>query len=56
MHKIYTMGSKVRAAIRQLQPYSTGRDDLLILNELARFDRHQSLRLMGGRNPSVTQS
>lgn len=55
MHKIWTMDPKVRAAIHQLQPYYTGHDDLLILNELARVDRHQSLRLMGGHNPSVTQ-
>jgi hypothetical protein len=45
----------VRAAIQQLQPYKTGKDDLYILNELARVDRHQSLRVIGGTNRSVTQ-
>jgi hypothetical protein len=45
----------VRAAIQQLQPYKTGRDELYILNELARVDRHQSLRVIGGTNRSVTQ-
>ncbi len=54
MHKIWTMDNKVRAAIHQLQPYYTGRNDLLILNELARVDRHQSLRLMGGFNMEVS--
>ncbi len=44
----------VRAAIQQLQPYKTGKDELYILNELARVDRHQSLRVIGGTNRSVT--
>jgi hypothetical protein len=56
MHKIWTMDSKVRAAIHQLQPYKSGHDDLLILNELARVDRHQSLRFMGAFSSPVTQS
>ncbi len=56
MHKIWTMPPKVRAAIKQLQPYNTGHDDLVILNELARIDRHQSLRLMGAFTREVTHS
>jgi hypothetical protein len=54
MHKIWTMDLKARTAIQQLQPYKTGHDELLLLNELARVDRHQSLRMMGGANPSFT--
>ncbi len=55
-HKISEITrTPVRAAIQQLQPYKTGKDDLYILNELARVDRHQSLRVIGGTNRSVTQ-
>ena len=54
MHKIWTMDTKARAAIQQLQPYKTGYDELWVLNELARLDRHQSLRVVGGANPQVT--
>lgn len=45
----------VRTAIEELQPYKTGKDELYILNELARVDRHQSLRVIGGTNCTVTQ-
>lgn len=55
-HKISEITrTPVRAAIQQLQPYKTGKDELYILNELARVDRHQSLRVIGGTNRSVTQ-
>ncbi len=53
MHKIWKMGIKAQAAIEQLQPYKSGRDELLILHELARVDRHQSLRFMGAANLAV---
>ncbi len=56
MHKIWTMAPKVRTAIKQLQPYHTGHDHLLLLNELARVDRHQSLRLVGAFSREVRES
>ncbi len=57
MHKIWTMPTKVRAAIQQLQPYKSRNPDehpLFLLNELARVDRHQSLSVVGAVSPSVT--
>jgi hypothetical protein len=48
------MDTKVIAAIQQLQPYKTGRDELYVLHELARVDRHQSLRLMAGSSDTFT--
>jgi hypothetical protein len=56
MHKISEIKRvAVKTAIQQLQPYKTGHDELYILNELARVDRHQSLRTIGGANRTVTQ-
>lgn len=57
MHKIWTMGSRERTAIQELQPYKSRHPDehpLFLLNELARVDRHQSLSLIGAVNPSVS--
>ena len=57
MHKIWTMDPKVRAAIKQLQPYMSGdpyEHPLFLLNELARIDRHQSLSVVGAVSPSVS--
>jgi hypothetical protein len=56
MHKIWTMPPKVQAAIEQLQPYKTGHDHLFLLNELARVDRHQSLRLIGAFSDRYEES
>ncbi len=57
-HKIAEISdSRVRAAIQDLQPYKRRDPDedwLFILNELARVDRHQSLSVIRGVNPSVT--
>jgi hypothetical protein len=55
-HKIAEITDvRVRAAIQQLQPYKSGHDELYLLNELARVDRHQSLPVIGGTNRTVTQ-
>jgi len=57
MHKIGEIQRvAVRAAIQQLQPYKTGHDDLYILNELARVDRHQRLRLIGAVSDRFSES
>jgi hypothetical protein len=57
-HKIAeVVDPRVRAAIQELQPYKgkvPDEDWLFILNELARVDRHQSLSVIQGVNPSVT--
>ncbi len=58
-HKIRAMESKARTAIAQLQPYKSKdphEHPLWLLNELARTDRHQSLRLVGAFANPITQS
>jgi len=54
MNRIWTMDAKAQAVIQQLQPYKCGHYELALLNELARLDRHQSLRVIGGSVPQVT--